>query len=120
MGIGKKIPTPFRENDSANSALLSIKNPPFSETQYTTVTSNYLTRILYKLGVWERPKEWHFVWRFNIFACEHGNFVLSVIWTLIWAPKRTVIAKNSSFLLDIHTLVFRDVDVVAFATYQVS
>lgn len=61
MTAGKKTPTPFRENDSANSALLSTKNPRFSETHYHTVTLNFLTGIFHKLGVWEQPREWHFV-----------------------------------------------------------
>lgn len=61
MAIGKKNSPPFSENDSANSALLHIKNPHFSETHCCTVTLNYLTRISYKLDVQEWPKELHFV-----------------------------------------------------------
>lgn len=63
MAIGKKT-LPFLEKISQQILLfLSIKNPHFSETHYSTLTLNYLTRIFYKLGGWEQPKEWHFVWQ---------------------------------------------------------
>lgn len=60
------------------------------------------------------------VTQLNIFACEYGNFALFIILILIQASEITVIAKNSSVLLDVHTLALhvRAGDCLYYAVFQ--
>ena len=96
--------TPFRENDTANSALLSIIilifQEPLLHGNFKLPDKNFWQARC--LGM-----AWNMavcVTQLNIFACDYGNFILLVILISIQVSKITATAKNSSLLLDIHTL----------------